>query len=375
MRRFDVIVVGLGAIGSAVLYHLAQKNLAVLGIERFGLGHDLGSSHGATRIIRLAHYERRSYVPLLRRAYALWHELETAAAQQLVHTTGIAEIGPPDGALVAGTLAASKANGLEFEILDADQLMRRFPAFQVPNNFVGVFQPDGGFIEAAAALDAHIRLAVRSGARVRARETVLSIQQTARDVRIETDQAVYESKTAIVALGPWTKKLLPELPVSLEVKRQVVGWFEPKEASLFSSDRFPTFLLESRHGIHFGLPKHTEPGIKFARHSPYGLTVDPDHCDQAVSLDDETGIRSAVAEFVPAASGRLVAAKTCMYTVTPDGTFIIDRLPKSSRIIVASPCCGHGFKFAPIVGEILSDLATTGRSEHDISDFRLGRFA
>jgi sarcosine oxidase len=375
MRRFDVIVVGLGAIGSAALYHLARKNVAVLGIERFDLGHDRGSSHGATRVIRLSHYERLSYIPLLKRAYALWHELEIAAGQQIVHTTGIAEIGPPDGPLVTGTLAASKTHGLEFEILQADQLMRRFPAFRVPNNFVGVVQPDGGFIEAAAALGAYIRLAIEAGAQVRTGETVLSIQQTDEAVRIETDQAVYESEAVIVALGPWTKKLLPRLPVTLEIKRQVVGWFEPNELSVFSVDKFPVFLLESRHGIHFGLPKHTEPGIKLAKHYPYGPTIDPDNCDRLVTPDDEAGIRSAIAEFVPAASGRLVAAKTCMYTLTPDGTFIIDRLPNSPGIIVASPCCGHGFKFAPIVGEILSDLATIGMTEHDISDFRLERFS
>jgi sarcosine oxidase len=374
MRRFDIIVVGLGATGSAALYHLARRNLAVLGIERFGLGHDRGSSHGATRIIRLAHYERLAYVPMLRRAYALWHELETAAGQQIVHTTGIAEIGPPDGSLVTGTLAAAKAHGLEFEILHADQLMRRSPAFRVPNDFVAVVQPDGGFIEAAAALDAYVRLAIEAGAQVRTGETVLSIQQSEGAVRIKTDQAVYESESVVVALGPWTKRLLPQLPETLEVKRQVVGWFAPDEPSHFSADQFPVFLLESRHGIHFGLPGHTEPGIKLARHYPYGQTVDPDTCDQRVTPDDEAGIRS-VAEFVPAAGGQLVAAKTCLYTVTPDETFIIDRLPNCPGIIVASPCCGHGFKFAPVVGEILGDLATMGRTEHDISDFRLGRFS
>jgi sarcosine oxidase len=375
MRRFDVIVVGLGAIGSAALYHLARKNLAVLGIERFALGHDLGSSHGATRIIRLSHYERLSYVPLLKRAYTLWHALEAAAARQLIHTTGIVEIGPPDGPLVAGTVAASKTHGLEFEILDADQLMGRFPAFRVPSHFVGVLQPDGGFIEAAAALDTHIRLAIQAGAQVRTGEAVRSIQQTADAVRIETDQAEFESEAVIVALGPWTKKLLPELPVTLEPKRQVVGWFEPNEPSLFSADKFPVFLLESRHGIHFGLPQHDEPGIKVARHYPYGPTIDPDSCDRLVTRDDEAAIRSSVAEFLPAAGGPLVAAKTCIYTMTPDETFIIDRLPNCARIIVASPCCGHGFKFAPVIGEVLSDLATIGRTQHDISDFRLGRFS
>ncbi len=169
MADFDVVVCGLGAMGSAALWQLARRGARVLGIERHAPGHDLGSSHGLTRIIRLGYFEHPSYVPLLRRAYALWRELEAAAGRPLLHVTGIAEIGPPDGTLVQGTLASSKLHSLPHEVLAADELMRRFPAFRVPPDYVGVVQPDGGFLEVEPALETFIALAVAAGAQVRSR--------------------------------------------------------------------------------------------------------------------------------------------------------------------------------------------------------------
>jgi sarcosine oxidase len=192
-------------------------------------------------------------------------------------------------------------------------------------------------------------------------------------VQVVTDRGTLEAGAAIVAAGPWLSKLLPDLAAPLRVTRQVMAWFEPHDASLFPPDRFPVFMIESVRGIHYGFPPDAI-GVKFAKHHHADETVDPDACDRAVSADDEALIRPALAECLPAANGRQLQAKTCLYTMTPDGDFLLDRLPSAPQIVVASPCSGHGFKFAPVIGEILADVATGGMTPHDISRFRLARF-
>jgi sarcosine oxidase len=369
---YDVIVCGLGAMGSAALYQLARRGARVLGIERHAPGHDLGSSHGLTRVIRLGYFEHPSYVPLLHRAYALWHELETAAGWDLLHITGIAEIGPPDGSLVRGTLASSRLHGLPHELLSAPELMRRFPAFRLRQDHVGVVQPDGGFLQVEPAIDAFLTLAAAAGAQIRHHETVRTIEPNTDSVRIVTDRDAIDAGTVVVAAGAWAKSLLPALP--LRATREVTAWFEPKDAALFSPGRFPVFILESRHGMHYGIPVHDGVGVKIAKHHHRDETVDPDAYDRTVRPNDEALIRAALADYIPPANGRILAAKTCLYTMTPDGDFIIDRLPNAENVIVASPCSGHGFKFAPVIGEILADLTMEDRTRHDISRFRLARF-
>jgi sarcosine oxidase len=375
MDQFDVVVCGLGATGSAALYGLARRGVRVLGLERFAPGHDMGSSHGETRVIRLGYFEHPSYVPLLRSAYAEWRAIEAAAGRQLLHVTGIVEIGPPGGTLVAGTLASSRQHALPHDLLAAPDLMQRFPAFRVPPDYVGVLQPDGGFLEAEPAIDAMVSLARAAGAATRVGETIQVIEPVARGVRITTDRGVVEAGVAIVALGAWIKALLPDLPVPLRVTRQVMAWLAPLDPAPLRNGRLPVFLLESRHGIHYGFPPLRTPTIKVAKHHHDNQAVDPDAYDRTVGAEDEMLIRAAIAEHLPAANGRLVKAKTCLYTVTPDGDFIIDRLPGATQIVVASPCSGHGFKFAPAIGEILADLATAGATRHDISRFALSRFA
>ena len=374
MAQFDVVVVGLGVTGSAALHQLARRGVRVLGIERLSPGHDQGSSHGESRIIRLGYFEHPSYVPLLRRAYGLWRELEAASATKLLHITGIAEIGPPDGAVVSGTLAASRLHRLPHEVMDAAATMRRFPAFRIPSNYVGVFQPDGGFIAAEPALAAMLAQARNAGAEIQSNVTVRSVTPRSNGVTIGTSIGDIEARTAIMAAGPWTKKLMPDLPAPLRVTREVMGWFEPRNPVPFLAGQFPVFLLESPHGQHYGFPPFGGGLLKIAKHHHRNEAVDPDTLDRAVSAEDEALIRSAVADHIPAASGPLRSAKTCLYTVTPDHDFLIDRMPGAPNVIAASPCSGHGFKFAPVIGEILADLATEGGTEHDISRFRLARF-
>jgi len=370
---YDVAVIGLGAAGSAALSAVARRGARAIGVERFVPGHDKGSSHGETRVIRLGYFEHPSYVPLLRRTYELWRELEAASGRTLLNVTGIVEIGPPDGTVVPGTLLASRTHGLPHEVLKAPAVMERFPAFHIPRDYLGVLQPDGGFVAVERAIEAQLARARAAGAEIRTGTQVASIAPLGHGVRLAMGPHVVDATKVIVAAGPWVKQLLPALPMALHVTRQVMAWFEPLDAAPFAAGRFPVFLLESAHGVHYGFPPDSSGRLKIAKHHHGDETVDPDDCERTVSATDESLIRVAIADHLPAANGKLVAAKTCLYTMTPDGDFVIDRMPGAPDIIVASPCSGHGFKFAPVIGEILADLALTGRTEHDISRFRLNR--
>ncbi|AMN41054.1 N-methyl-L-tryptophan oxidase [Rhodoplanes sp. Z2-YC6860] len=372
MPQYDVIVVGLGAIGSATLRVLARRGVKVLGIERFALGHDRGSSHGETRMIRLGYFEHPSYVPLLRRTYALWRELEAEAGHKLLHITGIAEMGLPDSDVVAGTLAASQLHDLPHEVLSAKHAMARFPAFRLPDDFVCVVQPDGGFVAVEAAMTAMVDQAKAAGAEIWSETMVQALTPTGRGVRVATSRGDVEAASAIIAAGPWISRLAPDLP--LRVTRQVMTWFEPREPALLELGRFPVFLMRTPHGNHYGFPSVDGSLVKIAKHHHLDETVDAETVDRAVSLQDEAAVRAAVAAHIPAADGPIARAKTCLYTVTPDHDFIIDLLPGAPSVTVASACSGHGFKFAPVMGEILADLAISRRTAHDIGRFRLSRF-
>ncbi len=375
MAQPQIAVIGLGATGSAALCQLAVRGIHAVGIERFEIGHARGSSHGPTRIIRLAHFENASYGPFMRRAYTLWRELEHRADENLIVTTGIAEIGPPEGELVRGTIAGASQSGFTHEVLDAKSLMRRYPVFRIPENFIAVLQRDGGYLEAAAAIAASLRVAAAAGAVIRCGERVTAIEPRPTGVCIRTDREKIETDGAIIAAGPWMRKMLPHLRLPLAVTRQVVGWFEPGNAARFTPDCFPVFILETRYGAHYGLPCYGRSGIKVAKHHHRNESADPETCSREVTARDEAAIRGPLAEYLPDANGRLLAAQTCLYTMTPDGTFIIDQMPFCPHVVIASPCCGHGFKFSPLVGEIVADLVTQGATPHDIAQFRLRRFA
>jgi sarcosine oxidase len=375
MTTCDAIVIGLGAMGSAAMASLARRGCKVVGIERFEPGHDRGSSHGATRIIRQGYFEHPSYVPLVQAAYPLWRELAAEAGEPLINITGIVEIGAPTSELVTGTLAASRLHGLAHDVLDASALRRRFPLFRVSDHDVAVFQPDGGFLRAEPTIRAFVGRARKAGAELRTGETVQAIEPRGAGVRVVTTRGAIDAGCAVVTAGPWVKALLPDLPVAIRATRQVLGWFAPREPALFSKDRFPVFLQQNADGLFYGFPDDGTGWVKVAKHHHADETVDPDRCDRVVSPSDAAMIRSYLAAHLPAANGPLVAATTCLYTMTPDGDFIIDRLPGHDRVIVASPCSGHGFKFAPVIGEIIADLATTGATAHDILRFAIGRFA
>jgi sarcosine oxidase len=374
-RHFDAIVVGVGGMGSAALYHLARRGKRVLGLERFDVPHDMGSSHGLTRIIRLAYYEHPSYVPLLVRAYELWRELERGFGERLLHVTGSIDVGPDGSEIPAGSLHSCRRHGLPYELIDAAEIGRRFPGYRLPSGHVGLLQPEGGFLLPERCVVAHVVAAQALGAEVRAREQVLGWEPRGDGVRVETDRGVYEADRLILSAGPWAGKLIPGLAELAVPERQVLAWFQPTRLDLFQPDRFPVFNIMVEEGRFYGFPVFGIPGFKLGLYHHLLQTTDPDTVDRDCHREDEAVLRAFAERYFPHGAGPTMALKVCMFTNSPDEHFIVDRLPDLPQVVVAAGFSGHGFKFCSVIGEILADLADVGETTHDIGLFRLGRFA
>ncbi|MFL5184811.1 MAG: N-methyl-L-tryptophan oxidase [Microvirga sp.] len=374
MTTFDVAVIGLGAMGSAALFNLARQGQRVIGIEQFEPGHDKGSSHGESRIIRLSYFEHPSYVPLARRAMEKWRELEQLCGHNILTVTGVLEAGYPGCPIVEGSLEASRLHGLDHEVLDAAEINRRFPAFKVPPHWTGLYQPEGGFLRPELAIQQFVGLAERHGAEVRTGTRVLAIEPLGSGVRVRTEAGEIEAGSVIVAAGAWIGDFAPELKPHLKLTRQVLGWFEPLQPAYYSPDRCPVFILESEDDACYGFPDFAGTGVKTASHRKGAYLPSADDLSQDGGAADEAQIRRMLALAMPEANGPLRAMRTCMYTRTPDEDFVIDRSSADPRIILASPCSGHGFKFASVIGEVLADLALGKTPANDISRFKLERF-
>ena len=375
--RYDVIVVGVGTMGAAVAFHLARRGQRVLGLEQFGLVHDRGSMHGQTRIIRLAYHEQPGYVGLLRRAYELWRELEARTSERLLEVIGSLSAGPEDGAVVSGSLLACRQHGLEHELLSTSGLSSRFPAYAPPEGTVAVLQPDGGFLWAERCVQAHGDAARAEGAELRLDERVLDWKSLpGGGVSVRTDRGNYEAGRLVLCPGAWAGELM-QLPVEglLGPTRQVVAWFETSRSPAFAPQSFPVFVIESGGRDHYGFPEVGRAGFKVGRMNHPGGVVDPDALERAVMSSELDVLRAFVAEWFPAGSGEVLAAVACMFTNTPDRHFLIDIHPVEPDVVIGSACSGHGFKFAPVVGEILADLAIEGSTSHDIEFLRLRRFS
>jgi sarcosine oxidase len=373
--QYDVIVVGVGAMGAATCWQLARRGVRVLGIEQFGLVHAMGSSHGHTRMIRMAYYEHADYVPLLRRAYELWDDLEAQSGEKVLYRTGGIYMGPPNGEVVAGTTAAAKLHGLPHEILSQADLARRFPQFSLPENFTGIWEPQAGFVLCEKAIGLFTRLALEAGAVLHGHETVRQIDLQSSHVTIATDQGAYEAEKVIICGGAWSGKLLAELNLHLVVTRQALGWIWPQMPEKYKLGTFPVWGIEQSDGsLAYGFPMLSDlPGLKMARHGR-GAVADADTVSRTPTLQDQTEVLGIAERYLPRTVGPMLAGKICLYTNSADGHFIIDRHPGSDRAIIACGFSGHGFKFATVVGEALADLATTGKTPLPIDFLNLARF-
>jgi sarcosine oxidase len=371
---FDAIVAGVGAMGAATAWHLARRGARVLGLERFSIPHARGSSHGVNRIIRLAYFEHPNYVPLLRRAYELWRDAERAYGQQLLFITGGVDAGPPHGRLVTGSLASCRAHDLRHEVIDASTLQRRHPAFCLPSDFVAVLQPDGGFVACEEAITSFAAMARAHGAELREHEPITRWSSHGDHVTVETAQGAYEAGCLIVATGSWIANHVPRLGSIAVAERQVLGWFEPKERRHFTIGALPISILEVEEGFPYQFPVWGTPGFKIGLYNHRHETGDADTLLREPDDVDERLLRNLVERYFPLAAGPTLRLETCLFTNVPDGHFVIDRLPDASNVIVVSACSGHGFKFAPVIGEVLADLATGRTPGFDLELFRLERF-
>jgi sarcosine oxidase len=374
--RFDAIVIGLGGMGSATAFHLARRGWRVLGLEQHDLLHELGSSHGLTRIIRLAYHEDPSYVPLLRRAYELWHELEARSGERLLITTGSLEGGPQDGPMFRGALEAAELHDLPHQVLDADEIHRRYPAYgELDPDTRVVWQPDGGFLLAERTILAHVNQALAHGAELRFRERVDDWEGTAEGgARVRTASGTFEADRLLICAGPWASRLVPALDGLAVPERQVLGWFQPLRPELFTAERFPVFVLDTEDGSYYGFPVHDVPGLKLGRYHHLREPMDPDDPDRSATAADERLLRDFVERYLPDAAGPTVMLKACLFTNSPDEHFIIDRLPDAPQVVIAAGFSGHGYKFCSVVGEVMADLAMHDATRHDIGLFRLDRF-
>ena len=373
-QHYDAIVIGLGGMGSATLYQLAQRGKRVLGIEQFGIAHDKGSSHGVTRIIRLAYHEHPSYVPLMRRAYELWRDLEAAAQEQILHITGSIDAGPPGSSNFAGSLLSCEEHDLPHEVLTSSELTARFPGYRLPPETMSVFQEEGGFLLPERCISLFVEQSQALGATVHTDEPVLEWEPTPDGVRVRTEWGEYEAETLVISAGAWASKLIPGLGAVAVPERQALLWIETLRPEYFTPGAFPVFNLIVDEGNFYGFPEFGIPGFKLGRYHHLEENVDPDHIDREPNAEDEALLRGFTEKYFPDAAGATSSMKVCMFTNSPDEHFIIDRLPDSPQVVVAAGFSGHGFKFSSVVGEILADLAVDGATIHDIDMFRLGRF-
>jgi sarcosine oxidase len=372
---YDVIVVGLGAMGSACIDALARAKRRVLGIDRFTPPHALGSSHGRTRIIREAYFEHPAYVPIVRRSFDLWRDLERAVGRPLYTKTGGINIGPEDGMLVRGARASAEAFGVPHRVLSAAGVRRHFPGLQPLDDMVGVEEERAGVLFPEECITALHARATRAGAEVQCGEAVVGWTASGDGVRVFTAGAEYRAAQIVLAGGAWMRTLVPELADVLKVVRQPIHWFEPSiHPQYFTPTQCPVSLWEyAADRFFYALPDFGD-GVKAGVHYE-GQPVDPDQVDRRTSPDEDAQVTDLLRRFMPHAKGHLRESQVCLYTNTPDLHFIIDVHPAyPAQVAVVSACSGHGFKFATAIGEIVADLLAGAPARYDLSMFRMTRF-
>lgn len=369
-KAHDVIIAGLGAMGSAAAFHLARRGVRVCGFDRAAPPHTLGSSHGKARIIREAYFEHPAYVPIVQRAYALWDELAAEARTRLLHKTGGLMIGRPDSHMIRGATLSARTHGLEHERLTCGEVTRRFPALKPDSDMVAVYEPRAGVLLPEACVEAHLALARSHGAQIHDHEALLGWKARASGVAVTTQKGRYEAASLLICAGPWASELLADVAPPLTVERQVQFWFEPRRASAsFSAARCPVHLWQfDDDQLFYGFPDLGE-GVKVARHHR-GARAPPDRVSREVGLAEIEDMRGIIRRFLPDAEGAFRSAAVCLYTNTPDGHFWIDRHPAHANVCIASPCSGHGFKFSSAIGEILADMATERTVAFDLALFK-----
>jgi sarcosine oxidase len=375
LKRTECIVAGTGAVGSAALYHLARRGVKALGLDPFPPGHDRGSSHGTSRVIRLVYMEHPDYVPLLQRAYELWEELGRRIGRPLYHQTGLLYAGPSDGRTIPALLACATRHSLRLETVSRQELGTRFAGFVVPEGMTALFEERAGYVEAEPSVLAHAALAQEHGAELRIGERVLEWGSEGAGVRVKTDRESYLADRLVISPGAWAGELLGDVGVEFELRRKELFWFDATGPECRAETGCPVFLFETAAGIYYGFPAIDTDGVKVAEHTGGAPVSDPSTLDRFPLPADRERVDEFVTGHLQGVSRTLRRHAVCMYTMTPDEHFLVDRHPGNDKVFFAAGLSGHGFKFTPVLGEILSDLVLTGRTAQPISFLRLGRLA
>jgi sarcosine oxidase len=373
MQNYDAVVVGLGGVGSAAVYHLAARGAKVLGIERFTAAHDRGSSHGQTRIIRKAYFEHSDYVPLLDEAYRLWHELQSRGGRQLFHQTGLLQIGPADGEVVRGVLQSAEQHSLAVETLTPGDIQQRFPGFNVPHGAVGVFEPGAGYLLVEDCVQAHLEQAADAGAELRFNTAVDAWRADGSGVVVTCGGETVSTGAIVITTGAWSVPLLAELDVELKVLRKHLHWFANENKAYREQSGCPAFLYDLPQGVYYGFPQIDGRGVKMAEHSGGEVVSDPLQFSREFDPAEHQRVTNFRGAYLPGASSRSTDHAVCMYTMSPDAHFIVDRHPEHRQVVFAAGLSGHGFKFTSVLGKALADLACDGRTELPIGFLGLDR--
>jgi sarcosine oxidase len=380
-KVFDAAVLGLGTMGTFACLEFARRKFSVLGLDQFAPPHDRGSHTGETRVFRIAYAEHPDYVPLARRAGMLWDQLGKEAQTTFLHRTGMLSLGPPDGALISGTRASSATHGLNVQELSPAEVSSRFPAFDVPPGWQGIFEAEAGWVDVDAAIRFGLNEASRLGADVRVDTRVEHWEPRAGEFAIRTSAGTYLAKRLIVTAGAWSGQLLADLQLPLNVIRKVLIWVNPFRPESFRPDRFPIFASASK--FFYGLPDVDGKGVKLSIHwsegePATGINVrQPEATREEIApiLEEAASLLPSLAGPLPHAFDRVLRSKTCLYTMTPDEHFVIDRHPGYENLILAAGFSGHGFKFAPAIGEVLADLAFQNEPKIPVDFLGMRRFA
>jgi sarcosine oxidase len=376
MEAYDTIVLGIGGVGSAALYHLARRGVRAIGIDRFSPPHELGSSHGHTRVIRQAYFEHSDYVPLLKEAYRLWYGLESLTGRQLFHEIGLIEIGPPDGEVVPGVVRAAEEHAIQVESLTAEQIGRRWPGLHVDRDLVGVFEPAAGYLHVEECVTAHLEAARAAGAEIITKTEVRSWTANDNGVRVRTvNGEEIVGNRLIVAAGAWAGQLLSDLNVPLRVLRKSLFWFATYDDRYDLASGMPVFLFELPTGVFYGFPSLDERGVKFAEHTGGQLVDNPLSVDRTINSLEQSRLIEVMSQHLPGVSSRVTDHSVCLYTMSPDEHFVVDRHPAHANVVFAAGLSGHGFKFTPVLGRALADLALGGGTDLPLEFLSLKRFS
>ncbi len=370
MKSYDVVVAGLGGIGSATLYHLASRGLKVLGVDPFPPPHALGSSHGETRMIRTAYFEHENYVPLLQRAYELWGELEERSKKKLYEEVGVLEVGVPDGPLISGVKRAADIHKLSVDEWSHAEARKRYPQFAYTPEQVVLYEPRAGYLLVEDCVSAHLAEAKKAGATLSLGSRLTRWSDVGDGARISLGNETVDAGALVITAGPWAGELLHSLGIPLQVTRQPMFWF-PAEPALWTET--PCFAYELEQGFFYGIPALGRSGIKAALHTGGAAVPDPSRVDRGLDEASLQPVKDFLERHALGVRTQPYRHSVCLYTMSPDGHFIIDQLA-GGRVSFAAGFSGHGFKFATVMGEILADLATGGKTEHPIEFLRASRF-